>query len=161
MKTYLKLFISIKNMLAHNINITVFCKPEEDAGTITEKLLFLVPLDFKKEKIELKKRTAIGFNEKKIIILEVYLEKESHTNFFLSNLTKNLTDEQKLLIKKQAGSRLDSELHFFLRFDKSKLINEGRLWLTDKGDCYHIKIKIAAFPKKKEVALKIVEKIFS
>ena len=87
-------------MLAHNINITVFCKPEEDAGTITEKLLFLVPLDFKKEKIELKKRTAIGFNEKKIIILEVYLEKESHTNFFLSNLTKNLTDEQKLLIKK-------------------------------------------------------------
>ncbi|MBA3064439.1 hypothetical protein FP803_03295 [Candidatus Woesearchaeota archaeon] len=148
-------------MLAHNVCITVFCKPEDDVGLITEKLLFLVPLDPKKEKIELKRTNAIGFNEKKIIILEVYLEKESHTNLFLNNLTKNLTDEQKLLIKKQADSRLDDELNFFLRFDKSKLINEGRLWLTDKGDCFHIKIKIAAFPHKREAALKIIEKIFS
>jgi len=141
--------------------MTVFCKPEDDAGLVTEKLLFLVPLDFKKEKIELKRTNSTGFNEKKITILEVYLEKESHTNLFLNNLTKNLTDEQKLLIKKQAESRLDDELNFFLRFDKLKLINEGRLWLTDKGDCFHIRIKIAAFPKKKEVALKVVEKIFN
>jgi len=148
-------------MLAHNINITVFCKPEEDVGLITEKLLFLVPLDLKKEKIELKRTNATGFNEKKITILEVYLEKESHTNLFLSNLAKNLTDEQTLLIKKQADSRLDSELHFFLRFDKSKLINEGRLWLTDRGECFHTRIKVAAFPHKRDAALKVIDKIFS
>ena len=148
-------------MLAHNICLTVFCKPEDDIGLITKKLLFLVPFDLKKQKIELKKTNATGFNERKIIILEIHLEKEAHTNFFLTSLGKNLTDEQKLLITRQAESRLDDELKFFLRLDKSKLINEDKLWLTDKGDCYHIKIKIAAFPKKKEVALKIVEKIFS
>ena len=148
-------------MLAHNIHITVFCKPEEDTGLIIKKLLFFVPFDIKEQKIEIKKRTAIGFNEKKITVLEIYLEKESHTTLFLNNLTKNLTDEQKSLIKKQADSRLDSELNFFLRFDKSKLINKDKLWLTDKGNCYHIRIKIAAFPKKKEIALKIINKIFS
>lgn len=148
-------------MLAHNICITVFCKPEEDIGLITEKLLFLVPFDIKKEKIKLKKRTAVGFNNRKIIILEIYLKKESHTNLFLTDLVKKLTDEQKLLIKKQAESRLDDEFNLFLRLDKSRLINENKLWLTDKGDCYHIKIKIAAFPKKKEVALNIIDKIFS
>ena len=148
-------------MLAHNIHITVFCKPEDDVGLITEKLLFLVPFDLKKEKIKFKKRTAVGFNNRKIIILEVYLKKESHTNLFLTDLVKKLTYEQKLLIKKQAESRLDHELNFFLRIDKSRLINENKLWLTDKGDCYHIKIKIAAFPKKKEIALKIIDKIFS
>ena len=148
-------------MLAHNICITVFCKPEDNIGLITEKLLFLVPFDFKKEKIKFKKRTAVGFNNRKIIILEVYLKKESHTNLFLTDLVKKLTYEQKLLIKKQAESRLDHELNFFLRIDKSRLINENKLWLTDKGDCYHIKIKIAAFPKKKEIALKIIDKIFS
>ena len=148
-------------MLAHNICIIVFCKPEDNIEIITKKLLFLVPFDLKKEKIQLKKRTAIGFNEKKIIILELYLKKESHTNLFLNNLARNLTDEQKLLIKKQAESRLDKELTFFLRLDKSKLINEDKLWLTDKGDCYHIRIKIATFPHKREFALKIVEKIFS
>ncbi len=148
-------------MLAHNICISVFCKPEENIEIITKKLLFLVPFNLKKEKIELKKRTAIGFNEKKIIILVVYLKKESHTNLFLNNLANNLTDEQKSLIIKQAESRLDEELNFFLRLDKSKLINENKLWLTDKGDCYHIRIKIAAFPHKREVALKTIEKIFS
>lgn len=148
-------------MLAHTICITIFCKPEEDIGLITEKFLFLIPFDLKKEKIELKKTNATGFNEKKITILEIHLEKESHTNLFLTHLVKKLTDEQKLLIKKQAESRLDDELNFFLRIDKSRLINENRFWLTDNGDCYHIKIKIAAFPKKKEVALKIINKIFS
>jgi len=148
-------------MLAHNIHITVFCKPEDDVGLITEKLLFLVPFDLKKEKIKLKKTTATGFNNRKIIILEIYLKKESRTNLFLANLAEKLTDEQRLLIKKQAESRLDHELNFFLRLDKNKLINEDKLWLTDKGECFHIKIKIAAFPKKKETALKIINKIFS
>ena len=148
-------------MLAHNIHISVFCKPEEDIELIEKKLLFLVPFDIKEQKIELKKTNATGFNEKKITILEVYLEKESHTNLFLKNLAKNLADEQKSLIKKQAESRLDEGLNFFLRLDKIKLINEDKLWLTDKGDCYHIRIKIAAFPHKREVALKVIEKIFS
>ncbi len=148
-------------MLAHNICITVFCKPKDNTELIAKKLLLLVPFDNKKEKIELKKTNATGFNEKKITILEIYLEKESHTNLFLKNLAKNLADEQKLLIKRQAESRLDDELNFFLRLDKSKLTNEDKLWLTDKGDCYHIRIKIAAFPHKREAALKTVEKIFN
>jgi len=149
-------------MLAHNIHITVFCKPEEDIELIAKKLLVLVPFDIKEQKIEIKKTNATGFNEKKITILEIYLEKEYHTNLFLKNLAKNLADEQKSLIKKQADSRLDDELNFFfLRLDKIKLINENKLWLTDKGDCYHIRIKIAAFPHKREVALKTIEKIFT
>jgi len=148
-------------MLVHNMCITVFCKPEENIEIITKKLLFLVPFNLEKEKIELKKTKAIGFNEKKIVILKIYLKKEFHINLFLTNLSKNLTDEQKSLIIKQADSRLDNELNFFLRFDKSKLINEDKLWLTDKGDCYHIRMKIAAFPHKREVASKTIEKIFS
>ena len=148
-------------MLAHNICISVFCKPDGDIELIAKKLLFFVPFGVKEQKIEIKKRTAIGFNEKKITVLEIYLEKESHTNKFLENLNKKLSKEQKELLIKQADSRLGSELNFFLRFDKSKLINEDKLWLTDKGDCYHIRIKIAAFPNKREVALKTIEKIFS
>jgi len=111
--------------------------------------------------IELKKTNATGFNEKKIIILEIYLEKEKHINKFLENLNKKLSKEQKELLIKQAESRLDDELNFFLRFDKEALVNENKLLLTDKGNCYHITIKIAAFPHKRESALKVIDKIFS
>jgi RNA binding exosome subunit len=148
-------------MLSHHISINVFCKPESDLEIITKKLLFLIPFDTKKEKIELKKTNATGFNEKKIIILEIYLEKEKHINKFLENLNKKLSKEQKELLIKQAESRLDDELNFFLRFDKEALVNENKLLLTDKGNCYHITIKIAAFPHKRESALKVIDKIFS
>ena len=93
-------------MLAHNICISVFCKPDDNIELIAKKLLFLVPFDIKKEKIQLKKRTAVGFNEKKITILEIYLEKESHTNLFLRNLAENLTDDQKSLIKDRQNQGL-------------------------------------------------------
>ena len=32
--------------------------------------------------------------------------------------------------------------------------------ITDSGDCFHIKMHIAAFPKNRESALKVIEKIF-
>ena len=56
--------------------------------------------------------------------------------------------------------RLDEECNFFIRLDKEKLMN-GECWITDSGDCYHIKISVAAFPKKKERAKQVVEQIFS
>jgi RNA binding exosome subunit len=43
---------------------------------------------------------------------------------------------------------------------KQKLLN-NELWITDCGECFHIRISIAAFPKKKEVALEVIKKIFS
>ena len=60
----------------------------------------------------------------------------------------------------QKESRLDEDLNFFVRIDKEKWIDGKEMFLTDSGNCFHIKILIAAFPKKRENALKIVEKMF-
>ena len=60
----------------------------------------------------------------------------------------------------QKESRLDDNLDFFLRFGKDEYIRNDKLMLTDSGNCFHIKISIDAFPKKREIALKIADKIF-
>ncbi len=112
-------------------------------------------------KIELKRSTALGFNDKKIEIIEVTLTKENLINQFLKNVLKNLTDNQKNMILTQIESRLDRNLDFFLRFDKDLWINEEKLVLTDLGKCFHLKISIAAFPKKREVALTVINNLFS
>ncbi len=146
--------------LVNNIKLSVFCKEEEDEELITKKLCEFLPFNFEEEKIGLGKSTAFGFGEKKIRVIEIMLEKDRHMNRFIENLNSRLNEEQKALIRLQAESRLDNELNFFLRFDKEKLLNEDKLWLTDSGNCFHIRINIAAFPKNREAALKIVGGIF-
>lgn len=148
--------------IAHQIRIKVFSyeKFNENEELILDKFLQLFPFNLKDEKIELKKINALGLNEKKITIFEVTLTKERHTNTFLKNLIENLDEEQRKLILSQLESRLDDKLNFFLRFDKDEYMNNNKLNLTDSGNCFHIEISVAAFPKKRDLALGIVRKVF-
>ena len=144
---------------ANNIKVSVFVKPEEDEASIKKHLLALFPFDLEQERIIFNRSNAIGFNQKEIVILEVDLKKERHTNAFLNFLKEKLNEQQKSVLVKQEN-RLDEDCNLFIRLDKEKLLN-NEYWITDSGECYHIRISIAAFPKKKEKARVVVEKIFS
>jgi len=148
--------------IAHQIKVKVFSyeKNNEDEKLVLDKFLQLFPFNLKDEKIELKNTNALGLNENKITIFEVALTKEKHTNLFLNNLIKNLDEEQKKLILSQLESRLDNNLDFFLRFDKNEYLKNNKLKLIDSGNCFHIEISVAAFPKKREIASGIVKEIF-
>ena len=98
-------------------------------------------------------------DERQIQIFEVDLEKDSEIREFLDFLVSKLNSDQKKLLLKQIHSRLDEELNFFLRLDKEKLIN-GEYWITDSGNCYHIKILLAVYPKKRAKGIEIIRKIF-
>jgi len=50
---------------------------------------------------------------------------------------------------------------FFIRLDKAKLLEEDAFWITDCGNCFHIKITLASFPKTRDAALKVVQKWLS
>ena len=148
-------------MLAHYIELRVFCNPEDSKESVYKKLLFFLPFDLDKEKVHVKQKNAVGFKERKIVIMNVELKKQRHINQFLKNLAENLSNEQKELILKQVEARVDERLCLYMRFDKDKLVKENTLWLTDKGSCYHLKIVLAAFPKKKEKALEVVSEILN
>lgn len=145
----------------NHVKISVFCKEGEKEEEILEGLKLLLPLNFEEEKIKIEKRTALGFNKKKMVVFDVNINKNKHIKAFINNINNNLNQEQKEMIKKQADSRLDQNLDFFLRFDKDKIIKEKRLWIIEGGDCYRVKMNIAVFPKRRERALEVIKnKIF-
>jgi len=146
--------------LLNNALLSVFVKAGEDENKITEKLKSFVPLDFEEEKLAVKRQTAEGFEDKKMVILEIELEREKHTNAFLKELDSKLESGQKELLIRQAESRLDGEFNFFMRLDKDRLLDENKYWVTDSGNCFHIKMNIACFPRKRDVALGIIQNIF-
>ena len=139
----------------------MFCTPEDEREMVYEGFLSLLPFDLEKEKIHVKQSTAKGFHEREIKIFEVRLEKQHHINAFLKHLVAGLSKEQKGLLVRQAESRLDEGMCFYIRLDKEKLIREHRLWLTDRGGCYHLKLTLAPFPKRREQALDLVKEMFS
>lgn len=142
--------------VAHNVKLSVFAHEEDDEKQVERAFLSLLPFDLEQEKLKLRRTTATGFKERKITIIEIILKKEKHTSRFLTFLKNHLSDDQRQLLLNQAGSRLDNELNFFIRMDKPKLLSK-EFWITDEGNCFHIRISVAAYPKKRDAALEVVE----
>jgi len=144
----------------HNIIISVFEKDKKKADSIIRTIHSLVPLDFEKEKISIARTKATGMDGSEIQIFKVFLDKQRHVDRLIEHLTENLSDKAKNIILEEKYKRLDESLHFFIRLDKASL-ERGTFMLTNSGDCYHIKMLMAAYPKKKEAGLKIIESLFS
>ncbi|MEM3154458.1 MAG: RNA-binding domain-containing protein [Candidatus Woesearchaeota archaeon] len=145
----------------HRVTLTAFAKPEENVEAIREGIKALVPFNLENEKLSLQMQNAEGFEERIIKIFTIVLTKEKHTNDFLQFLLDSLNEEQKKMLISQAESRLDAEYDFFIRIDKNEWIQERKIELTDTGNCFHIKMSLAVFPKKKETALQLVQKMFA
>lgn len=143
----------------HDIKISVFSKPEDDQGQIKQTLTSLIPFDLETEKIKLNLKSATGFNERKITIIDLILSKDKHINDFLKSFFSKLNQDQKDLLKRQLESRLDDNLNFFIRLDMDKLIHGGQYLITDSGNCFHLRFSVAAFPKKRDQAIVILKKI--
>jgi RNA binding exosome subunit len=142
----------------HNVTITVFVKNDENREEIKDCLLKLVSFDIAKEKIKLEEDTALGLNEDAISIYKIFLEKERHVKKFIDDLLSKLTDDQKEMLLQQAESRVDDECNFFLRLHKDRLI-KGEYIITDSGNCFHIKMAVAAYPAIKDKALQVVKEL--
>ena len=110
--------------------------------------------------LQLKKTIATGFSETEIKIYELQLSKQNLIAQFLRNFVACLTAGQKKTILNHKESRLDENLDFFIRFDKDVWMQKEMLELTDSGKCFHLRMSIAAFPRKREVALVVVDNIF-
>jgi RNA binding exosome subunit len=147
--------------LVNNISFRVFSYPGENKDVLKSSLLSFAGFTMEQiidEKINFKETNAKGFSQKIIVIMEILLEKERHTNKFLKKLNSILTKEDKSMLIEQVN-RLDDNLNFFIRFDKSDLL-EGKHTITDSGNCFHVSMNIEAHPRRKDVAHRVVKQIF-
>ena len=138
----------------------MFAKEEESLAAVKEGLVALLAFDNpENENIMIEQRIATGFNERRISIFSTKLSKERHTFQFIRRLIGLISKKDMARIRKELESRVDEECNFFLRFEKGPW-NEGRkLVLTDSGECYHIRMSVAAFPAKREVALAVLREL--
>ena len=129
--------------MIHNIKFRVFVYENEDVEELSQAVLNILP------ESEIEAEEAEGLTEDKIIILTGVVSKKRYTKAFF-NLLKESVDLNKL--NDDLEHKMDEKGNWFLRFDKEDAIDE-KLTIIDSGDSIHLKIKIAAYPAKKEIAV--------
>ena len=138
--------------MIHNIKFRAFVYENESVDEISQAILNLLP------EAEIEAEEAEGLMEDKIIILSGTVSKKRYTKTFFNKLLKSVDLEK---LNNDLERKMDEKGNWFLRFDKSDALDE-KFTILDKGDAIHLKIKIAAFPAKKQIAVdKVREAILS
>jgi RNA binding exosome subunit len=70
-----------------------------------------------------------------------------------------MNDSTRKRVLNRLEDKMDDYGNLYLRFDKQRAYL-GDLKVVEHGDSIHVKIKIAAYPAKKKVAIEIAKKLF-
>ena len=134
--------------MIHNIRYRLFVYEDENEEELIEGLKNILPT----AKIE--REVAEGMMEDEIIILSGKIDKKKETKEFLNNLLS--MDKPSLeKLSDDLQKKVDKNGNLFIRFSKTSACDEK--WeICDTGDSIHLKIKIAAYPAKKEVAINLL-----
>ncbi|WP_413861995.1 RNA-binding protein [Methanobrevibacter sp. UBA417] len=137
--------------MIHNIRFRLFIYENEDSEELILALLNILPT------AEYEVEMAEGLLGEPMQILTGRIDKKRDCKDFLKNLLE--TDQEQLIkLNKDLNSKMDHSGNLFLRLDKTDAIDD--IWtIIDKGDAIHLKIKIEAYPAKKEIAMKNLSEI--
>ena len=129
--------------MIHNIKFRAFVYENESIDEITQSILNILP------EAEIEAEEAEGLLEDKIIILTGVVSKKRYTKTFFKTLLDSVDLEK---LNDDLELKIDEKGNWFLRFDKDDALDE-KWTILDKGDAIHLKVKIAAFPAKKQIAV--------
>ena len=137
--------------MIHNIRYRIFVYEDENEEDLINGLKNLLPT------AKPNREVAGGMLEDEIIILSGKIDRKKETKEFLNNLLKMDNDSLSKL-SADLESKTDKNGNLFLRFSKNSACEEK--WeICDTGDSIHLKVKIAAFPAKKNVAISILNEV--
>lgn len=147
----------------HHVTARVFCHATEVEERVLDALAFVVNADVRAHE----KRAAFaklvdripteGHHGNPITILEARLKRSGDIDRAWERLLGE--PEVRRAFTAEYAARLDDELALHARFDK-QLASRGTLRLASSDDCIAIHAKVAAFPKKRETALKALGEFF-
>ncbi len=137
--------------MIHNISYRVFVYGTENEDKVQQSLRTIFP-GAKPER-----EVTEGYYKNQVIILSQKFSKKQEIKIFIKKLAE-MDDSEKNKVLNDLEKKMDSKGNLFLRFNKQEAFQDN--WnVVDHGDAIHVKIKIAAYPAKKEGAIKIAREI--
>lgn len=136
--------------MIHNIRFRAFVYEGENIDEINQAILNILP------EAEIEAEEAEGLLEDKIIILSGIISKKRYIKAFFKKFLELYADK----LNSELEHKIDDKGNLFLRFSKKDAFNE-KWTILNSGDSIHLKIKIAAYPARKEMAINKIRSAFN
>ncbi|KAF5089056.1 RNA-binding protein [Methanobacterium aggregans] len=138
--------------MIHNISYRAFVYGTENQEKVETAIKTLFPSSSPQSEL------TEGYYKNSVLILSDKITRKRETRDFVQILNE-LSDPDKKRILHQLENKIDNKGNLFLRFDKQRAYL-GDLKVVEHGDSIHVKVKMAAYPAKKEIALKLAREMF-
>lgn len=146
---------------AHAIKLRVIVGPGQEE-LVKERLLSMLGLPLsevqEEEDISFDVDEAEDFSGNDLHLVRTSYTKTRNTNRVLDVLREKLPRGDREMVVSQED-RLDDDLNFHIRLDLDAFL-DGAYILTEDGDCVHVRVKVAAYPAKRDEAMTVVRDVF-
>ena len=141
---------------AHSVKIRTFIHATEDPEKVLEALETLFPEDLSPQDVDFEIIETEGYFGNPILVMDAEIKRSKNVRKFLENLKALLSEEDKAYLIEHAEEKVDETGTFYIRFDKQKAYL-GEVKVTEGEDVIHVRVKVKAFPMKKESVVKSVK----
>jgi len=145
---------------AHHIRVSTFAHATEDPEKVLEAMGIFFPEDVPSEDIEFEILETEGYFGNPIKVINAELKRSKSVKKMLEHLKELLNEENKEYLLENLEEKVDETGTFFIRFNKQKAYL-GEVAIGEGEDVIQVKIKVKAFPMKKETVVKTIKEWLS
>ena len=135
--------------------VSTFAHATEDEQKVIAALRILLPSD-----VEIKRTKLKGHHGNPIVSFDAPIEQKKTLHELWQRVVEKLRAGDFGRLSGMVGDKIDESCCLYLRFDKQQA-HAGELTLTDRDDAIHLRLKVVAYPARREVAAKLVEEFIA
>ncbi|WP_297091577.1 RNA-binding protein [Thermococcus sp.] len=143
------------NLRAHHVRITTFIHATEDEDKVLEAIATFIPEEIDDDDVIFDIDETTGFFGNPIKVVNVEIKRSRAVRKFIDYFKELLSEEDRGYLLENLDEKVDEEGTLYVRFNKQKAYL-GEPEIDEGGDTIQVRIKVKAFPMKKEAVVKAV-----
>jgi len=151
---------SVGHVRAHHVRLTTFIHATEDEDKVLEAIGTFIPEDINDDDVLFDIAETQGFFGNPIKVVNVEIKRSKAVRRFLDHFKKLLNERDKAYLLDHLDEKIDEEGTLYVRFNKQKAYL-GEAEIDEGDDVIQVRIKVKAFPMKKESVMKAVREWLS
>ncbi|NJE75436.1 RNA-binding protein [Thermococcus sp. ES12] len=140
---------------AHHVRITTFIQATEDEDKVLEAIATFIPDEIDDDDVLFDVDDTTGFFGNPIKVVNVEIKRSRAVRAFLDHFRELLSEDDRRYLLEHLDEKVDEEGTLYVRFNKQKAYL-GEPEIDEGGDTIQVRIKVKAFPMRKEAVMKAV-----
>lgn len=140
---------------AHHIRLTAFIHATEDEDKVLDAIATFIPEGIDEEDVIFDVNETTGFFGNPLKVVNVEIKRSRAVRKFIEYFKELLSEGDKRYILENLEEKVDEEGTLYIRFNKQRAYL-GEVEIDEGADVIQVRIKLKAFPMRKESVVKAV-----